>query len=368
MLKRMALTAIALSASMVALAALKTPQRAAPSTQASTLTALDYLQIQQLVSRYAYALDSGADSGYMYADLFAPDGVFLQRNGQGVTGRNALAALAVRTQKGPMAVFHFIMNHVIELTPDGAIGKEYLAQLKIGEDGKASEVSGAGHYDDAYVKTAEGWRFKRRQFLPSQTGAQPTYQLSVSVPARAEPKKASGLTAADYVEIQQLIARYPYGLDTGADHGSLWAGLFTRDGTFVAGNTRLEGREKLTAFAWQHRPGQGPLYVRNFSTNASIEPSPEGATGRIYAVVLDTGENVKPNTILNGGHYEDVYVRTPDGWRIKRREFIPTEDGPAPAQLPQPSVSRRPGRNGPAAGVWPPSTPFGVASRAPRRR
>ena len=74
-----------------------------------------------------------------------------------------------------MAVFHFIMNHVIELTPDGAIGKEYLAQLKIGEDGKASEVSGAGHYDDAYVKTAEGWRFKRRQFLPSQTGAQPTY-------------------------------------------------------------------------------------------------------------------------------------------------------------------------------------------------
>ena len=336
-----AVRAVILGIGVLTLVPLQAQQRSTTSTKAFTLTALDYLEIQQLVARYAYALDSGADNGYMYANLFASDGAFLQRNGQGVTGRDALAALAVRTQKGPMVVFHFIMNHVIEPAPDGAIGKEYLAQLKIGEDGKASEVSGAGHYDDVYVKTAEGWRFKRRQFLPSQTGAQTTYQLSVNVPARAEPKKASGLTPADYVEIQQLIARYPYGLDTGADSGSLYAGLFTPDGTFIAGKTKLEGREKLRAFAWQHRPGQGPLYVRNFSTNATIEPSPEGARGRIYAVVLDTGENVKPNTILNGGHYEDVYVRTPDGWRIKRREFIPTEDGPAPAQLPQPSVSRQ---------------------------
>ena len=42
------------------------------SSNPSTLTALDYLEIQQLVTRYAYALDSGADNGQLYAGLFAP--------------------------------------------------------------------------------------------------------------------------------------------------------------------------------------------------------------------------------------------------------------------------------------------------------
>src|SRR5262249_20310653 len=153
-------------------------QRAEHASNSSTLTALDYLEIQQLVTRYAFALDSGADNGQLYARLFASDGVFVQRSREAVSGHDALAALAVRNQKGPLAVFHFIMNHVIEAAPGGAVGKQYLAQLKIGEDGQPSEVSGGGRYDDVYVKTAEGWRFKRRQFLPSQSGPQPSYQSS----------------------------------------------------------------------------------------------------------------------------------------------------------------------------------------------
>jgi SnoaL-like domain len=347
MVKWNSLLAVAFSVAVLALVAARTQQQGTnTSSDASALTALDYLEIQQLVTRYAYALDSGADNGYMYAGLFASDGVFLQRNGQAVTGRDALAALAVRNQKGPLAVFHFIMNHVIEPTSGGAIGKQYLAQLKIGEDEQPSEVSGGGHYDDVYVKTMEGWRFKRRQFLPSQSGPLPAYQSSsfsalirVSDSIR-ETTKASVLTPADYVQIQQLVARYPYGLDTGASNGQMYAGLFTLDGMFIAGTTRLEGREQLRAFAWQHRPGQGPLYARNFSANVSIEPSPDGATGKIFAVVLDIGEGGKPSTILNGGHYEDSYVRTPDGWRIKKREFIPSEDGPTPAPLPRPAIAK----------------------------
>ena len=40
------------------------------------LTAMDYIQIKQLVNRYAFALDTGSRNGYDYADLFSPDGVF----------------------------------------------------------------------------------------------------------------------------------------------------------------------------------------------------------------------------------------------------------------------------------------------------
>ncbi len=120
MLQWKTLMAMAFSMGVLTLVAMRAQQQSAnSSSEASALTTLDYLEIQQLVTRYAYALDSGADNGYMYAGLFASDGVFLQRNGQAVTGRDALAALAVRNQKGPLAVFHFIMNHAIEPTPRG---------------------------------------------------------------------------------------------------------------------------------------------------------------------------------------------------------------------------------------------------------
>jgi hypothetical protein len=125
------------------------------------------------VSRYAYAVDTGSDNGYVYAALFAPDGAFADRMGRETTGRDALAALARRNTRGPQSAFHFIVNHVIEPAPGGAVGKEYLLQLRIGDGERPNGVFGGGHYDDIYVRTPDGWRFKRRQFIPSEGGPAP---------------------------------------------------------------------------------------------------------------------------------------------------------------------------------------------------
>jgi hypothetical protein len=329
--------AMAAGAATLALVTARAQQR---TPKAPGLSAMDYIQIQQLVSRYPYAVDTGARNGEMYAALFAPDGVFAQRNGD-VTGQDALAATARRFQRGPQSAFHFLMDHVIEPTPDGAIGKEYLAQFVFGDNGMPSRIFGGGHYDDVYERTAEGWRFKRRQFIASQGGFEvttPTAAIGPMTKIAGAPGKNGTLTASDYLEIQQLISRYPYGLDTGAGQGGLFAGVFAIDGVFIGGPSRVEGREKLAAFASGHRPGQGPLYTRNFSTNVMIRPSPEGATGKIYAVVMDIGEgNGKPSSVLNGGHYEDVYVRTPDGWRIRSRQFLTSQGGEQPAATIQPA-------------------------------
>src|SRR5262249_32952327 len=154
----------------------------------------------QLVNRYAFAADTGSNNGYDYADLFAPDGEFVRPYAK---GREQLAALARGPSLGPDNTAHYIMNHVIEPTPDGAIGKAYVILLNWGmapvqaaggtgggTDGgagagptrarrdevnangwdligrKAGELGRAGgHYEDVYVRTPVGWRFRKRDFI-----------------------------------------------------------------------------------------------------------------------------------------------------------------------------------------------------------
>ena len=127
------------------------------------------------------------------------------------------------------------------------------------------------------------------------------------------------LTPLDYIEIQQLAIRYSYGLDSTADNGYMYADVFTPDGEFVGRQVPLtQGREALARVARSVRKGN-PMYVRHFIANHEIHPSPEGATGKVYLMVVDVEEG-QPSSIYIGGRYEDVYVKTAQGWRIKRRD------------------------------------------------
>jgi uncharacterized protein (TIGR02246 family) len=164
MLKRCLPLAALLSATVVWPVVTAAQQKAAAP---SSLAAADYIEIRELVARYAYAVDTGADNGNVYASLFAPDGEFVVE-GAVTTGREALAALARQFTRGRQSAFHFMMNHVIEPSAGGATGKQYVVQLRMGEPGQTNGVGPGGRYDDVYVKTAEGWRFKRRQFVASE--------------------------------------------------------------------------------------------------------------------------------------------------------------------------------------------------------
>jgi len=124
-----------------------------------------------------------------------------------------------------------------------------------------------------------------------------------------------------------LASQYAYGLDSGAENGtgSVYANVFAADAEFhgppaTPGGTPFNavGRDELRKFAV---PGRGTAYVRHFMTNHLIEASPEGAKGKVYLLVIDIAREGRPTSVNMGGHYEDIYVRTADGWRIKSRNF-----------------------------------------------
>ncbi len=156
----------------VIMGSLMAPQ-AIQKNAASTLTASDYVEIQQLVNRYGYALDRCENNGYAYADLYTPDGVFIDswsdlgvsRKGIRWEGRERLAEAAGGgilhcEGKQRRALTHISVNHVITPAPGGATGRVFL--ISGGGNGDADLLQRSDVYEDIYVKTTNGWRFKQR--------------------------------------------------------------------------------------------------------------------------------------------------------------------------------------------------------------
>jgi len=152
--------------------AIVTGTRAATKTTA--LTALDYIEIQQLVNRYAFAIDTCSNNGYDYADLYTPDGIFYWGVGTRKSvgreqlaeaaggGKNGCQKLQRATAEMPLAT-HTTVNLLIDPSPEGATGRSYLVYP--GDVGTHADPTHSGHvggYQDVYVKTANGWRFKSR--------------------------------------------------------------------------------------------------------------------------------------------------------------------------------------------------------------
>lgn len=232
----MLLTALALSASLAA---------------QGTLTSQDRADIQELTAKYARTL--GGCAAEEYADLFAPDTGYFASNFRGeVVGRARLIALvqserhcvtppAANAGSANNGAVRPVPTVVIDMTPAGPIGRADLGEK-------------VGRYDDEYVKTSKGWRFKSRTVITAQ-------------------ELAAGLTVQDVRAIRRLA---------GSELGQF-------DDVYAAG---ADGVKRFR------------------SSGVAMGLSAEGVTGRAFL------KN-------NGGHYDDVYVKTPEGgWRFKSRLYV----------------------------------------------
>jgi hypothetical protein len=158
--------------------------------------------------------------------------------------------------------------------------------------------------------------------------------LCTAAEAQQVGRPAPTLSTQDYIDIQQLTARYAFLIDTCTNGGNDFGDLFTADGEFslsqqwgVAGGRKTKGREALVDAAGGD--GKGGCRdaktlmgygISHISVNHVITPAPEGAVGRSYLLAIGVGGD--PTTIERQGGYEDVYAKTADGWRFKSRIHV----------------------------------------------
>ena len=133
----------------------------------------------------------------------------------------------------------------------------------------------------------------------------------------AQGSKAA-LTGQDYAEIEQLIARYNQATDF--EDLDMYASIFTEDAVWRGSGRELVGRQAMVnslAERFATRPAEHER--RHWQNNHVITATPDGATSRVYFVSFEVSYS-PPKPALSG-HYDDVLVRTLDGWRIKEREL-----------------------------------------------
>ncbi|WP_433518209.1 nuclear transport factor 2 family protein [Nonomuraea sp. CA-143628] len=126
------------------------------------------------------------------------------------------------------------------------------------------------------------------------------------------------LTTGQRQEITDLYARYSHAFDEGrADEV---AALFIEDGVFVReGAAPVVGRDGLAALvraAAERAPG-----MRHVVSNVLVEATENGATGQAYALALVVGGT--DLRLATFGRYDDEFVPTPEGWRLRVRRFTP---------------------------------------------
>jgi non-heme chloroperoxidase len=187
--------------------------------QAPALTEQDRAEIRELGARYARALGSCAAEDY--AALFTPDATFTSDDFRGPTHRKMYGKAA--TLKGRDQLMELVRTEefCLEGRPRNTGGNRAAPPVQIEpspEGARGTAPIGAdGRYDDVYVKTPAGWRFKSRKVtMPSPT------------PPASAPGSASGSGADSYFTTSDRVRlRYT---DTGRGRAMVFVPGWTMSG------------------------------------------------------------------------------------------------------------------------------------------
>lgn len=281
----------------------------------------DHIAIERLLMVYGRALDNRDFA--TYSQLFAADGVWTGSTGT-FKGPAAIKAGMEEAFKGSTAAkvptnFHLLTNAIIDIDGDHATAWSKWTYATI--NGNTPSLALSGQYEDTFIRENGSWKF-----------------LSRAAPNAGTPPGSGGarLTTQDYVDIQQLAANYSFFIDHCSNAGEDYANLYLPDGEFAVsdqwggggkrtfvttGHDALVrvagGRDGKCVEQTKDSPGYGISHV---IVNHVITPTPTGAMGKSYLLALGVGGD--PTSVERQGGYEDVYVKTKDGWKFKTRTHV----------------------------------------------
>ncbi len=125
----------------------------------------DIEEISKLKARYCNYVDGGWDRPtHDYdgvASIFTEDGVWEAVPTIRAETREGIRDYFKRAQNIPLA-FHRITNPIIEIDGDTATGNWHVLVALTQPNGKAVWIGGV--YNDDFVRTSEGWKFRKLSF------------------------------------------------------------------------------------------------------------------------------------------------------------------------------------------------------------
>lgn len=153
---------------------------------------------------------------------------------------------------------------------------------------------------------------------------------TISVSSRDTSLEARILRLEDRIELSDLEGRYARTWDSGDAPG--WAAVFTEDGEWEAREAGTQavanlvrGREALEAFCRRCASYVTGLHYLHLN---EVEIAGDEARALVYFDFRGTirPPGSVPETLhqVVSGYYDVAYVRTGDGWRMRRRLEQPT--------------------------------------------
>jgi hypothetical protein len=124
------------------------------------------------------------------------------------------------------------------------------------------------------------------------------------------------LSAKDFEKIKELYARYNQGSDF--RDTELFLSAFAEDAVMTREGGDIVGMDGLRADRARRYQGEtGDVGRRHINGSYLIMPTLDGAEARTYYLLMDV--TVRPPNVISSGYYEDKFVRTDAGWKIKHR-------------------------------------------------
>jgi hypothetical protein len=159
-----------------------------------------------------------------------------------------------------------------------------------------------------------------------------TAMLLVSVSNVGAAEHGKNISELEQLMIERdceaLAIAYTHGVDL--EHPEKVAQLFTNDGLWQIGNQKVQGRDAIHTFFTSQQAPKDFVSRHVLSNHKVTVNNSSSASGISYVTLYHFKGELGSEAMIDTGHpyavvvYQDEYVATKQGWKIKSRNILPS--------------------------------------------